>query len=205
MRFEAIVFDFDGTLIQSAEAKHEAFYRLFPDEVPYCEIVGGILKDDPDGSRHAVIPRMMAAMSKRGLALPTAHTEFDRIGAYAQAIYAVQSSVPECAGATECLRALHGHAALYISSNTPEVDLTALLEKRGWMTYFSGWFGHPRTKHETLTMLVARHGGNPANIAVIGDGESDRRAATALGCHFFWLSGPTVLAAVAAQLEEAHA
>ena len=34
MRFEAIVFDFDGTLIQSAEAKHEAFYRLFPDEAP---------------------------------------------------------------------------------------------------------------------------------------------------------------------------
>lgn len=205
MRFEAIVFDFDGTLIQSAEAKHEAFYRLFPDEAPYRDIVTNILRNDPDGSRHDVIPRMMDAMAKRGLALPPGQSAVDRIGAYAQAVYAIQTNVPECPGASDLLRDLHRDTTLYVSSNTPEVDLATLIEKRGWGSYFAGWFGHPRIKKETLTTLVARHGGDPKRLAVVGDGESDELAAASVGCHFCRVCGPAALAGVAALLEGAHA
>ena len=204
MRFEAIVFDFDGTLIQSAEAKHEAFYRLFPDEAPYREIVASTLRTDPDGSRHDVIPRMVEAMAMRGLALPPGQSPIDRIGAYAQAIHAIQAKVPECPGASDLLRALHRHATLYVSSNTPEVDLATLIEKRGWNSYFAGWFGHPRNKKETLATIVAKHGGDPKRVAVVGDGESDELAAAAVGCHFCRVCGPAALAGVAALLEGAH-
>lgn len=205
MRFEAIVFDFDGTLIQSAEAKHEAFYRLFPDEEPYRDIVANALRDDPDGSRHDVIPRMVAAMTKRALALPPGQSAVDRIGAYAQAVYAIQANAPECPGATDLLRTLHRHATLYISSNTPEVDLATLIEKRGWRPYFAGWFGHPRSKKHTLTTLVAKHGGDPKRLAVVGDGESDELAAASVGCHFYRVCGPKALAGIAALLEGVHA
>ena len=205
MRFEAIVFDFDGTLIQSAEAKHEAFYRLFPDEMPYREIVAGILRNDPDGSRHDVIPRMLEAMAKRGLILPPGQSAIDRIGAYAQAVYAIQANVPECPGASDLLRDLHRRSTLYVSSNTPEVDLGTLLQKRGWVDFFAGWFGHPRSKRDTLNALVARHGGDPMRLAVVGDGESDELAATAVGCHFWRVCGPNALAGVPALLEGVHA
>jgi phosphoglycolate phosphatase-like HAD superfamily hydrolase len=205
MRFEAIVFDFDGTLIQSAEAKHDAFYRLFPDEAPYREIVAGILKADPDGSRNDVIPRMMEAMIKRGLTLPPGQTAIDRIGAYAQATYAIQANVPECPGASDLLRDLHRRVTLYVSSNTPEVDLTTLLQKRGWADYFAGWFGHPRNKRDTLMAIVARHGGDPRRLAVVGDGESDETAAASVGCHFCRVCGPAALAGVRAILESVDA
>jgi phosphoglycolate phosphatase-like HAD superfamily hydrolase len=205
MRFEAIVFDYDGTLIQSAEAKHEAFYRLFPDEAPYRDIVANTLRNDPDGSRHDVIPRMMETMAKRKLALPAGQSVVDRIGTYAQAVYAVQANVPECPGASDLLRTLHRRATLYVSSNTPEVDLATLLEKRGWRSYFAGWFGHPRNKKDTLATLVVRHGGDPKRLAVVGDGESDELAAASVGCHFHRVCGPGALAGVAALLEDTHA
>jgi phosphoglycolate phosphatase-like HAD superfamily hydrolase len=201
MRYEAVVFDFDGTLIQSADAKHAAFYRLFPDEPSYREIVAAVLADDPDGSRHVLIPRMLAAIAKRGLVLPAAHTAIDRIGAYAQAVYAAQITVPECPGASDLLSGLHGRTAIYVSSNTPEADLTMLLEKRGWAPLLAGWFGHPRDKGETVAALVSRHGGDPARIAVVGDGESDERAAAASGCPFFRVCGPRALAGIATVLE----
>lgn len=202
MRFKAVVFDFDGTLIQSADAKHEAFYRLFPDEPPYRDIVSAVLRDDPDGSRHVVIPRMIAAMANRRLALPPTATPIDRIGAYAQAVFAAQASVPELPGASDLLRALHGRAALYVSSNTPEADLTALLEKRQWQAMLDGWFGHPRNKTDTLAALIQRHGNEPAAIAVVGDGESDEQSAAAHGCRFFRICGPNALAGTLRLLEE---
>ncbi len=203
MRFEAIVFDYDGTLIRSAEAKHEAFYRLFPDEPAYREVVAAILASDPDGSRHDVIPRMVATMTERGLALPMAYGDTDRIGTYAQAVFAAQSGAAECDGASEMLRNLCGRAALYISSNTPEVDLATLLERRGWIPYIAAWFGHPRDKSATLAALIARHGGDPTRIAVVGDGSSDERAAAAHGCPFFRAGGPVSLSSIVARLESA--
>ena len=201
MHFDVIVFDFDGTLVQSAEAKREAFYRLFPDEAPYREVVADVLRSDPDGSRHVVIPRMIETMTERGLALPATHGDTDRIGAYAQAVYAAQSGAAECDGASEILHHLHACAAIYISSNTPEVDLATLLEKRGWTRFVSGWFGHPRDKSTTLSALIARHGGDPSRVAVVGDSSSDEHAAAAHGCPFFRVGGPVTLRHIAVEME----
>ena len=204
MRFEAVVFDFDGTLIQSADAKRDAFFQLFPDEPRYREVVAGVLDEDPDGSRHDVIPRMIERLSERALDLPVGHNETDRIGAYAQAVFAAQAASDECPKAGEILEALHGRCALYVSSNTPEVDLVTLVGRRGWNRFFDGIFGHPRDKIGTLAEIVRKHGGDPARVAVVGDGESDEQAAAAIGCPFFRICGPQALTGIAERLEAAH-
>ena len=200
MRFKAVVFDFDGTLIDSAEAKREAFFRLFPAEPPFRAIVTRILATDPDGSRHAVIPRMIEAMEKQKLSLPAGHNASDRIGAYAQAVYAAQRTAAECPGAGDLLRKLKDRAAIYISFNTPEPDLGNLVAARGWSDLVDGLYGHPRNKRETLAMLVERHDGANDEVAVVGDGESDEHAARDVGCPFFRICGPGALADIARKL-----
>jgi phosphoglycolate phosphatase-like HAD superfamily hydrolase len=204
MRFRAVVFDFDGTLIDSADAKREAFFRLFPPEQPYRAIVTRVLAADPDGSRHAVIPRMIEAMEKQKLPLPVGQNVTDRIGAYAQAVYAAQRTAEECPRAGALLRELKDRTAVYISSNTPEPDLGNLVAARGWSDLVNGLFGHPRDKRETLAMLVERHDGAKSDVAVVGDGESDERAARAVGCPFFRVCRPGALADVGRKLGLAH-
>ncbi|MEX2298752.1 MAG: HAD family hydrolase [Dongiaceae bacterium] len=204
MRFKAVVFDFDGTLIDSVDAKRDAFFRLFPAGEPYRAIVKRVLAIDPDGSRHVVIPRMIEAMTAQKLALPLGHTATDRIGAYGQAVYAAQRAAAECPGASTLLHALKGHTALYISSNTPEPDLSNLVAARGWSDLVDGLFGHPRDKSETLAMLVERHDSAKDDVAVVGDGESDERAARDVGCPFFRVCGPKALADVGRKLGLAH-
>jgi phosphoglycolate phosphatase-like HAD superfamily hydrolase len=202
MRFEAVVFDFDGTLIQSANAKRDAFFRLFPDEPRYRDVISAVLAEDPDGSRHDVIPRMVETMQARKLTLPFGQNATDRIGAYTQAVYAAQAAADECPGATDILRRLKGRTATFLSSNTPEVDLVSLVEQRGWSEFFLGMFGYPREKTETLANIVWRHGGgNPARVAVVGDGESDEQAADANGCRFFRICGPRSLVSTMAAME----
>jgi phosphoglycolate phosphatase-like HAD superfamily hydrolase len=204
MRFKAVVFDFDGTLIDSANAKREAFFNLFPPEQAYRAIVARVLAADPDGSRHAVIPRMIEAMEMQKLPLPLGHTATDRIGAYAQTVYAAQRAAAECLGAGALLRSLQGRSAIYISSNTPEPDLTNLVAARGWADLLDGLFGHPRDKSETLAMLVKRHDSAKDDVAVVGDGESDESAARVIGCPFFRVRGPKALADVGRKLGLAH-
>ncbi|MDZ4735049.1 MAG: HAD hydrolase-like protein [Rhodospirillaceae bacterium] len=204
MRFKAVVFDFDGTLIDSADAKRDAFFRLFPAGEPYRAIVKRVLAIDPDGSRHDVIPRMIEAMTAHQLPLPLGQNAINRIGAYGQAVYAAQCAAAECPGAATLLRTLKGQTALYISSNTPEPDLTNLVAARGWSDLIDGLFGHPRDKSETLAMLVERHDGAKDDVAVVGDGESDERAARDVGCPFFRVCSPQTLADVWRKLGLTH-
>jgi len=164
-----------------------------------------VLGEDPDGSRHDVIPRMIERFAERRLELPVGHNETDRIGAYAQAVFAAQAAADECPGASDALAALRGRAVLYVSSNSPEVDLATLVERRGWDGLFEGVYGHPRNKIGTLTEIVRRHGGDPRVVAVVGDGESDEHAAETVGCPFFRVCGPKALAGIVDRLEAADA
>ncbi len=57
---DLFVFDFDGTLVDSAAAKRQAFYDLFPSDC--AAAVTAVLQRDPDGSRHALIPEMICLL-----------------------------------------------------------------------------------------------------------------------------------------------
>lgn len=199
MRFDAVVFDFDGTLVDSARVKREAFFSLFPDTQECRQVVAEVLQADPDGSRYELIPRMLAALEAQGVRLPAGHSAPERIDAYGRAALAGAFAAAELPGATALLLALQGRCSVYLSSGTPEPAVEALLAARGWRALFEGVFGHPRDKTRTLAQIVERHG-EAARVAVVGDAESDLRAAAANACAFFRVQSPGDLAALAAEL-----
>jgi phosphoglycolate phosphatase len=118
MRFDAVIFDFDGTLVDSARAKYQAFFSLFPPSDEHRAVVASVLERDPDGSRYQVIPRMFQEMVGRGLSVPAHHSPGDRIEAYGELVLAAVKQAQEIRGASELLQALRGRCAVYISSNT---------------------------------------------------------------------------------------
>ena len=182
MRFDAVVFDFDGTLVDSAPAKYRAFFDIFPGDDAIQRVVADVLRLDPDGSRHAVIPRMGALMREQGIEL--SGTDRDRVSAYGEAVLKAVAACPALARAEEALRLARRSGKVHVSSNTPQEPLRDLLDRRGWLKLIDGVHGYPSRKSDTLRAVVAQTGGDAARVLTVGDGPSDEEAARAIGCPF---------------------
>ena len=200
MRFEAIIFDFDGTLVDSAGVKYESFFKLFPATEGHRAVVKDVLAADPDGSRHVVIPRMVEGMHRRGLDVP----DDNYVCRYGEIVEAGVSAAPECPGATALLARLEGQAKLYIASNTPQEAVRHQAELRGWTRHFDGIFGYPASKVDVVRDILKAQNIPPHRLAVIGDGVSDEAAARANDCVFIKIAAPSELANVARQMELIH-
>jgi phosphoglycolate phosphatase-like HAD superfamily hydrolase len=200
MRFDAIIFDFDGTLVDSAGVKYDSFFKLFPATEHLGAVVKGVLAADPDGSRHAVIPRMVEGMRKRGLEVSGDY----HVLRYGEIVEAGVTAAPESPGATELLEALHGRAKLYIASNTPQEAVRRQAELRGWSSYFDEVFGYPARKVDVVGKILRTARIRPDRLAVIGDGISDEEAARANDCVFIRIVEPSDLASAARELELTH-
>jgi phosphoglycolate phosphatase-like HAD superfamily hydrolase len=193
------VFDFDGTLVDTAAAKRRAFFALFPDGPRYAAIVDAVLTADPDGSRHAVIPRMVETMTSEGLPLHDAAVD-ERIARYGSLVAQAVSAAPEVAGAGALLAAAHRTMEVHVASATPVEPLRAEIDRRGWSANLHGVHGWPSRKDDVVRELMAAGRHAPAATLVVGDGVSDEAAARANGARFHRIVAPADLTPVAALL-----
>jgi len=196
MPFDAFIFDFDGTLVDSAPAKYEAFFAVFPGTARHREVVEQVLAKDPDGSRYTVIPRMLERFRELQLTLSEGSVAGAYIEAYGHAVLEAVTRCPEIPGATRILQAVHklGRPA-FISSNTPFDPLRVSVERRGWLPLTNGIYGYPSRKADTARLILEETAVPPARLAVIGDGISDADSAKAVGATFFRISQPADLLA----------
>jgi phosphoglycolate phosphatase len=194
MRFEAIVFDFDGTLVDSAPAKRKAFFAIFPADAAHHAIVDQVLNEDPDGSRHRVIHLMAQRMWAQGLD-PGAASESDLVRRYGEVSEEAVAAADELPGATALLKALAPQMALHVCSNTPEETVRAHVAARGWNPFFRTVDGYPTSKSSRVAEILKSHGLAPGRLAVVGDGVSDEAAAKDNGCVFLAIRAPGDLAA----------
>ena len=193
------MFDFDGTLVDTAAAKRRAFFDVFPGDPRHAAVVDAVLTADPDGSRHAVIPRMANAIAAHGLPLD-GFTADERIARYGRLVAQAVSAAPEVHGATALLAAAHRAMEAHVASATPLEPLRAEIGRRGWAAHLHGVHGWPARKDEVVRMLMRTGGHSPAATLVVGDGVSDEAAARANGAVFHRIAAPADLAPVAALL-----
>ncbi|GEM_PF-1518187 len=184
MPFRAVVFDFDGCLVDSAKAKYDAFFEVFPKGRACAEIIARVLSDNPDGSRYEVIPRIANSMRLAGLTLDDHVTDQDRVAAYGRVALEAVARCPSMPEAEELLRYTRDAGLVYISSNTPEGPLKELVERRGWLPLLDGVYGYPRRKHDTVREIVHKCDNRADRVLVVGDGVSDESAARTNGCAF---------------------
>src|SRR5262249_22492767 len=151
------IFDFDGTLVDSAGVKYESFFKLFPATENHRAVVKAVLAADPDGSRHAVIPRMVESMLSNAVAV----SSDDHVSRYGEIVEAGVTAAAESPGATDLLARLHGRAKLYIASNTPQAAVRHQAELRGWSQYFDGIFGYPARKADVVRDILKREAIRP--------------------------------------------
>ncbi len=192
MPFDAAVFDFDGTLVDSATVKRDAFFAIFPDTEQHRAIVARVLTDDPDGSRNRVIPRMIELMLAGPLATgPSPDALIERYGELSEAAVRRAAELP---GASVILATLAPSMQLHVCSNTPRETVRAHVAARGWSGHFCTVEGHPTVKVAKVASVLRNGGFAATRVAVIGDGVSDEEAARANGCRFIAIRQPADLA-----------
>lgn len=183
-----VVFDFDGTLVDSNAIKRNAFFEILADLDPPGELVSAVLDRRPDGDRYQLADDLATALDERN-ALPTHQTREDFAQALAAAYTAhcerAVASCREIDGATQALRNLSQRGLpLYVNTATPLGALAPILRKRELDHFFTGVYGAPAGKLENLREIAREAQAEPVEMLAVGDRDDDRRAATEFGCHF---------------------
>ena len=183
MSYKVVVFDFDGTLIDSNMLKYQAYFQLFPRDERYDGIIRAVLSEMFEESRYEILAEVL-----RRVEVGPAGDLDKRVGKLAEGYNNIvmdgAKTCPEVSGANKALAALARHYTLYLSSTTPEDALREIIRYRKWEGYFRDIFGYPRKKSQTLQLIMRTEGVNSSQVVVVGDGDSDERSAAETGCHF---------------------
>ncbi len=182
---EAVVFDLDGTLIDSAPDLRTAVNRMLAEKGRRTLGLGAVTAMVGDGV-HKLVERALAATGKE---TPTPG-EIARATRRFLGFYEGHGAVltRAYAGAVEALKCLRKDGyALGICTNTPHGATCGILAALDLEGYFSAVLGgdslggvrKPDPRH--LLAAVERLGASPENAVMVGDTENDVAAARGAG------------------------
>lgn len=183
MEIRCIIFDFDGTLVDSNRLKYDAYFELFPADERHCRTIREVLAERFEQARYAILEEIL-----RRLGIEeddSLQREVNKLAErYNDLVLAGAKTCPERAGAEEALKKLAPAYALYLSSTTPQTSLEEIIRFRKWDGYFQAVFGYPHAKGETLRRIAASERVQCDQVLVVGDGETDRQSAVENGAQF---------------------
>ncbi len=189
-RARLVVFDFDGTLVDSNAIKQRAFAQCFAPEADRLEEIMAYC-----GTRHHA-PRWEKFRHVYERILRKPYTP--DVAAALMAQYAAQTTrqiiaAPEIPGAAACLRMVSRARATALLSSTPQKTLQDIISQRGWSAYFGHIQGAPVNKMEWLAQARHAQGGGAGAVLFFGDTPEDSDAAGAAGCAFVGVGAGALL------------
>ncbi len=184
---KALVFDFDGTLVDSTGIKQRAFEACFTD---VSEKKKEIL-DYCWGNNHVPRDVKFRHVYERILNRPyTPQMEQELHRRFASMTTRQISEAPALPGAEKLLRSLASRKTLALLSSTPQRPLLEILEGRGWRQFFQVIQGAPVDKAGWLRGFIKKRLLDPAQTLFFGDTTEDLESAKTAGCLFVGVRNP---------------
>jgi HAD superfamily hydrolase (TIGR01549 family) len=189
LRCDAIVFDFDGVLVESVDVKTRAFAALYAPYGPEaCAAVVAYHLEHGGLSRYEKFRHCHRAFLGRELAPEEERALGERFAALVEdAVVAA----PWVAGAREFLEAFHARLPLFVASGTPEEELLRIVERRGMRRYFAGVRGAPAAKAQIIAGFAREACVAPERVLMVGDSSTDYEGARRAGAQFVRVAPPT--------------
>jgi phosphoglycolate phosphatase len=185
-KFRAIVFDFDGTLVESNAIKEDAFLLVAKSlNVAEAAMREVLAKRGPKSDRFEVWRNVSVQLSRPELAEEGARL-------YSEHCLREVTRAPMIEGAQDLLEnLLSARCPLYINSATPEQPLRETVAARDMSKYFREVYGFPVSKEEHLLEILKREQIlDPRELLMIGDGRDDLKAAEEIGTSFLLRRSP---------------
>lgn len=178
----AIIFDFDGVILESAEIKTEAFRRLFEERFPQnIDQIVDYHKKNMGISRFVKFKQIYKQFANKSLA---AKEEGSLGEEFSGIVFDRILKTPMVDGAIEFLKENQENYILIVASGTPRAELIDIMRKRDLIHYFKEVFGSPQEKMDVIRRVMEKYDLSSSEIVFVGDSESDYKAASAANVHF---------------------
>ncbi len=177
----AIVFDFDGVILESANIKTEAFLELYADHPDKLAAIRNYHVSQAGISRYIKFEHIQRNI----LGLPYTEEDKKRVSAEFERLTRERIfRCPQVPGAEALLLGLRGKVLRIVGSGTPQAELELIVATRNMGDWFEELWGTPRLKPGILRDVMARHNLSPRQVLMVGDGMSDYDAARETGTRF---------------------
>jgi phosphoglycolate phosphatase len=183
--FQAILFDFDGTLVQSNQIKRDTLFVVARTTGAADEQFAQVLNERPRDDRFGLYRELLVRMGYTG-DLNDKVNELAQL--YADLTTEAISKAPEIPGAEEFLKKHSSDLPMYINSATPEASLRNTVEECGWTGFFRGIYGRPKTKTDIFKTVQNETRLTPEQILFVGDSLQDLETARTCGCPFLGIA-----------------
>jgi len=185
---KCVVFDFDGTLVDSNAIKRETFFKIARTWDSSDEVVAEVFERWPAANRYEKTLKIADGLISRNL-LPTnssAKEWASRLASeYTEQCENAIGACAEMPGATQALNELSEKGfLLFVNSATPVEPLRKLLELRDWAHIFQCVYGAEASKADNLRSIASKTGANPDEVVHVGDQPDDLQATEQFGCRF---------------------
>ena len=178
----AIIFDFDGVILDSVDIKTRAFARLFEEHGP--DVQRQVVEHH---LAHGGVSRFrkFAHVYENILHRPMPPDESERLGGrFSELVFDEVVKAAWIRGAPEFLAQNHARYRCFVASGTPQEELERIVRLRDLEQYFAGVFGTPPTKEEITRAIFAKEGLHNSEALFVGDALTDFNAAKACGVSF---------------------
>lgn len=183
MKMKAIVFDFDGVLVDSVGLKNQAFEEI------YQEHFGELTPDVQEYiTKHGGLERAkkFTHFYEKSEGRPPTLDELELLSKlFAMKVKQVMIERALIPGVAKTLEELHKrNIPMYIASGTPHEELKEICHQIGLKEYFVEIYGAPHNKASVIRTAAERFTLPFTQILMVGDSMTDWHAAHMTACQF---------------------
>jgi beta-phosphoglucomutase-like phosphatase (HAD superfamily) len=185
---QAIIFDFDGVILDSAGIKLDAYATIYADEDParlaelmrHAQLHGGT-------TRRTKFAHYERALFGRSGDAESVERLSQRYTALVLDAVLRSAFIP---GAQALLAAAKDKVDMHVVSGTPDEELRLAIAERALTPFFKTVWGAPATKVEAFGRILRDHRYQASRVVAIGDAMTECWAAQELGIRFLGIAAP---------------
>ncbi len=182
MSIKAILFDFDGVILNSLNVKTQAFYDMY---LPYGKEIAQ--KAANHHLAHGGISRFekFKHYHQEFLGIELTPAQIDELAnEFSERVLQGVINSAEVSGIRKFLSKNHSQYKMWVITGTPTTEIKLIANKTNLAQYFVELYGSPEKKDYWTNKIIHENNFSPSEVLFVGDATTDYDAAVKTNVHF---------------------